>query len=122
MIKAFCINCGEGKQDPHKKCSACGLLPNKKSDIVKSVWLSTERCLSEDELEVDNRPTIEELQTFASEIKYGKQVAYPQNEIELLTKQFEEVSEVSWFKVLLVGLPFIIIPIIAMVLLISETL
>lgn len=121
MTKAFCINCGEEKQSPHKKCSACGFFPSKKLDIVKSVWLSTERCLSAKELEANVSPTVEELQSFASNIKKGKYVTYPENEVRVLTKQFEAVSEVSWLKVILVGMPFIIIPIIALALFIYKT-
>ncbi|MFD2232110.1 hypothetical protein [Alkalimarinus sediminis] len=121
MTKAFCISCGAEKQSPHKKCSACGLLPRKKSDIVKSVWLSTDRCLSTKELEANFSSSLEELQSFASNIKNGKHVTYPENEIGVLTKQFEAVSEVSWLKVILVGMPFVIIPIIALALFIYKT-
>ena len=121
MTKALCINCGEEKQSPLKKCSACGFFPSKKLDIVKSVWLSTERCLSAKELEANVSPTVEELQSFASNMKKGKYVTYPENEVRVLTKQFEAVSEVSWLKVILVGMPFIIIPIIALALFIYKT-
>jgi hypothetical protein len=121
MTKSFCINCGEAKQDPHKKCTSCGFKPQQKLDIVKSVWLSTERCLSEKNLGLNQGPSIDELALFAKTIKSGKVVTYPNNEIELLSKQLDAVSEVSWLKVILVGLPFIIIPIIALALFIYKS-
>jgi len=113
MNKAFCINCGAGKKDPHVKCRSCGFKAIETLDIVKSVWLSTDRRLSEEDLELDRGPSEEQLAIIAKAIKNGEEVRYPQQEIEQLQKQYEAVSEVSWSKVILVGLPFVIIPLIA---------
>lgn len=110
MAKAYCIKCGSSKKSPHKKCEACGFKPIETLDIVKSVWLSSNRRLSVEDLELDQSPSIEELEGFAKSIKQGENAVFPKTEIDILAKQYAAVSEVTWLKVLLVSLPFVILP------------
>ena len=116
MKLSFCINCGNEKPDPHKKCNSCNFEPIEESDVVKSVWLSTDRRLLEGDLEFDVKPDFDELKEFARKISEGDSPDYPEDDLIILKEQYSSVNEVSGIKAILFGGCFLILPVIALIL------
>lgn len=115
MKLSFCINCGKEKPDPHKKCNSCSFELIEDSDVVKSVWLSSDRRLSESDLEFDVRPDFDDLRDFACKVSEGDSPSYPENDLIILQKQYSSVNEISGIKVILFGGCFLILPVIALI-------
>lgn len=113
---SFCINCGNEKPDPHKKCSSCNFESIEESDVVKSVWLSTDRRLSKSDLEFDVKPDLDELMEFARKISEGGSPDYPENDLIILREQYSSVNEISGIKAILFGCFFLIVPVGALIL------
>jgi hypothetical protein len=113
---SFCINCGNEKPDPHEKCNSCNFEPIEESDVVKSVWLSTDRRLSESDLEFDVKPDFDELQEFARKISEGDSPDYPEDDLIILREQYSSVNEISGIKAILFGCCFLILPVSALIL------
>ena len=110
MEKAYCIKCGEEKKKPHCLCKGCKFKPIEESDIVKSVWLSSIRILSEEEVEFRE---YKQLERFSSRISTGESPIYPEHELKLLLSQYRTVQEKTIISPLWFGFAFFVIPLLA---------
>ena len=113
MSFAFCIKCGNRKKNPHVICKTCGFVPEDEIDLVKSVWLSSNRALSIEDIEEGIIPDEEEVSEFAREIAIGKPPNYPDEDIRILTEQYRALQEGFVHSPLWFGFAFLVIPIIA---------
>ena len=92
MSLAICIKCGESKMRPIAKCNSCGFKPVKEEDLVKSMWLSTDRRLTEKDLINEAGPTEEKLISFQNVIKAGERVPYKAGELNILRDQYRKTG------------------------------
>ena len=115
MKLSFCINCGNEKPDPHKKCSSCNFEPIEESDVVKSVWLATDRRLSKSDLEFDVKPDLDELKEFTRKILEKESPDYPENDLIILREQYSSVNDIR-YKSNFIWVFFLIVPVGALIL------
>lgn len=115
MSLAICIKCGEGKKRPIAKCNSCSFKPANEEDLVKSMWLSTDRRLTEQDLINEAGPTEEKLIAFQNLIKAGDSVPYRTDELSILRTQYRETGEVSLLRIYMFGMCFLILPIAAVI-------
>ncbi len=115
---AFCIKCGTQKKSPFTVCKSCGFKPTKTAEKAKSLWLSSDRKQTLEDIELNAEPAPEQLKEFASLLSRGQSVKFPSNEIKMLIEQHDYIQEFKTWKAMLFGACFLILPVIAILLLV----
>ena len=97
MATAICIQCGESKGLPWKRCRRCAFDPTTSKDaLVRSVYFSTGRFDDEEDAARYERV----LDDHARTIRGGGSVEVDSIEYARLAKQQDAVQTVGWRKIL----------------------
>ena len=116
MSLAICIKCGEGRKRPIAKCNSCGFKPTNEEDLVKSMWLSTDRRFTAQDLIDEAGPTEEKLISFQNLIKSEESIPYSADELQILRTQYIETGEVSLLRIYMFCMCFLVLPIVGVIL------